>query len=73
MIVIIDYSPLWETMKEKNINISQYKLLQKGIDNKTLDTLKKKNNVTLLTVEKLCNILDCTPNDIVRFQKDDFS
>ncbi|MDE7043536.1 MAG: helix-turn-helix transcriptional regulator, partial [Acetatifactor sp.] len=56
---MIDYSPLWETMKEKNI--SQYKLLQKGIDNKTLDTLKKKNNVTLLTVEKLCNILDCTP------------
>ncbi|MCI9335072.1 MAG: helix-turn-helix domain-containing protein, partial [Lachnospiraceae bacterium] len=33
----------------------------------------KKNNVTLLTVEKLCNILDCTPNDIVRFQKDDFN
>ena len=70
VIVIIDYSPLWETMREKNI--SQYKLLQNGIDNKTLDTLKKKNNVTLLTVEKLCNILDCTPNDIVRFKKEDF-
>ena len=69
VIVIIDYSPLWETMREKNI--SQYKLLQNGIDNKTLDTLKKKNNVTLLTVEKLCNILDCTPNDIVRFKKED--
>lgn len=66
VIVIIDYSPLWETMKEKNV--SQYKLLQGGIDNKTLDTLKKKNNITLLTVEKLCNILDCTPNDIVRFK-----
>lgn len=50
--------------------ISQYKLLKSGIDNKTLDTLKKNNNVTLLTVEKLCNILDCTPNDIVRFTKD---
>lgn len=69
VIVIIDYSPLWETMREKNI--SQYKLLKNGIDNKTLDTLKKKNNITLLTVEKLCNILDCTPNDIVRFEKED--
>ena len=65
MIVIIDFSPLWQTMDEKGI--TQYKLLKSGIDNKTLDTLKKNNNITLLTLEKLCNILDCTPNDIVRF------
>ena len=51
--------------------ISQYKLLKSGIDNKTLDTLKKNNNITLLTLEKLCDILDCTPNDIVRFTKDE--
>ena len=65
MIVIIDFSPLWQTMKEKGI--TQYKLLQSGIDNKTLDTLKKNNNITLLTLEKLCKICDCTPNDIVKF------
>jgi len=65
VIVIIDFSPLWQTMDEKGI--TQYKLLKSGIDNKTLDTLKKNNNITLLTLEKLCNILDCTPNDIVRF------
>lgn len=56
-------------MEEKGI--SQYKLLKSGIDNKTLDTLKKNNNITLLTLEKLCDILDCTPNDIVRFTKDE--
>lgn len=69
MIAIIDFSPLWRTMEEKGI--SQYKLLKSGIDNKTLDTLKKNNNITLLTLEKLCDILDCTPNDIVRFTKDE--
>jgi putative transcriptional regulator len=52
-------------MKEKNI--SQYRLLKSGIDNKTLDTLKKNQNITLLTLEKLCSILDCTPNDVVAF------
>ena len=62
---VIDYSPLWDIMKTKNI--SQYKLLQSGIDNKTLDLLKKNRNITLLTLEKLCKILDCTPNDIIRF------
>ena len=47
--------------------ISQYKLLQSGIDNKTLNGLKKNNNITLLTLEKLCEILDCTPNEVIRF------
>lgn len=65
---MIDYSPLWETMRAKNI--SQYKLLQSGIDNKTLDALKKNKNITLLTVEKLCRILDCTPNEVVNFTED---
>lgn len=65
MMCMIDYTPLWRTMKEKGI--TQYALLQKGIDNKTLDSLKKNKNITLLTLEKLCRILCCTPNDIVVF------
>ena len=63
----LDYSPLWATMKEKEI--SQYRLLKCGVDNKTLDTLKKGGNITLLTLEKVCSILDCTPNDVVQFTK----
>lgn len=67
VISIIDYGPLWATMQERKV--SQYQLLKSGIDNKTLDALKKNKNITLLTLEKLCNILDCTPNDIVMFKK----
>lgn len=63
---MIDYQPLWDTMKNKDI--SQYYLLKSGIDHKTLDSLKKNKNITLLTVEKLCSILNCTPNDIVTFK-----
>lgn len=67
LIVIISYRPLWKTMEQKGI--TQYFLLKSGIDNKTLDSLKKNKNITLLTVEKLCDIIDCTPNDIVEFEK----
>ena len=56
---------MWETMRRKEI--SQYRLLKAGIDNKTLDAIKKGNNITLLTLEKICTILECTPNDVVRF------
>jgi len=66
---MICYDPLWKTMKEKHI--SQYQLLKRGIDNKTLDSLKKGKNITLLTVEKLCRILDCTPSEIVCFPEND--
>ena len=64
--LIISYQPLWETMKKKEI--SQYHLLKSGIDNKTLDSLKKGKNITLLTLEKICKIIDCTPNDIIEFK-----
>lgn len=64
---LIDYSPLWETMKQRGV--SQYFLLQNGIDNKTLDSLKKNKNITMLTLEKLCDIIGCTPNDVVCFKK----
>ena len=63
---MIDYSPLWETLKDRHV--TQYQLLKGGIDNKTLDSLKKGKNITLLTLEKLCAIIGCTPNDVVRFK-----
>ncbi len=64
---MIRYDPLWETMKQKGV--TQYALIQAGVDRRTLDWLKKNKNITMLTLEKLCDILDCTPNDIVRFTK----
>ena len=52
---IVDYGPLWETMRRNNV--TQYQLLQSGIDNHTLDSLKKGGNITMLTLEKLCKTL----------------
>lgn len=63
---MISYSPLWKVMNQKNI--SQYHLIQNGIDRRTIHTLKNNGNITLYTLEKLCNIIDCTPNDIVIFE-----
>ena len=66
VITIFDYGPLWNTMEQKQV--SQYQLLKGGIDNKTLDSLKKGKNITMVTLEKLCKIIGCTPNDIVEFK-----
>lgn len=65
---MVDYSPLWQTMKEKEI--SQYFLIQHGIAGKTIYNMKRNSHISTSTLEKLCNLLDCEPNDIVRFVKE---
>lgn len=61
---MIDYSPLWETMKKKNI--STYQLLKNyNFSKGTLDSLKHNRNVTLNTIETLCTILDVPIEQIV--------
>ena len=63
---MVDYSPLWDTMRDRNI--TQYKILQdKVLDNHTLDRLKKNMNITLITLERICKYLNCTPNDVIHF------
>ena len=59
---MIDYSPLWKTMEKRNI--TQYYLVNNGIDYRTMHQLRNNKNITALTIEKLCRILNCTPNDI---------
>ena len=48
--------------------ISQYRLIKSGVDNRTIDSLKNNRNITMNTLEKICKIIDCTPNDVVRFK-----
>ena len=66
---VIDYSPLWKTMEQRNI--SQYYLVNNGIDYRTMHQLRNNKNITAHIIEKLCRILDCTPNDILTFTNDD--
>ena len=67
---MVSYEPLWEIMKEKGI--STYALIEKyKVQSKTVYNLKHNKNITTATLEMLCNILDCTPNDIVKFISDE--
>ena len=63
---MISYSPLWKTMKQKNI--SQYKLIQLGVDKHTLQNLRDNKSISMTTLEMICALLDCTPNDVIEFK-----
>lgn len=67
---MMSFEPLWHTLKQKNV--STYKLINEyGLSKGMIDNLKHNRNVTLLTVEQLCRILDCRVEDIVIYIKDD--
>ncbi|MDE7478992.1 MAG: helix-turn-helix transcriptional regulator [Lachnospiraceae bacterium] len=65
---MISYDKLWITMKEKNI--SQYTLIKDyHVSAGQLSRLRKNSYVSTHTIDMLCNILDCSVEDIMTFTK----
>ena len=57
-------------MEEKGI--TTYALINKyGINPRTINNLKHNKSITLYTMEKLCQILDCQAESIVIFQNEE--
>lgn len=67
---MITYEPLWNTLKRKNI--SQYRLIKEyGISTGQLSRLRADQYVSTHTLERLCEILDCSVSDIIEYKKDE--
>lgn len=65
---MVSYEPLWQTMKAQGART--YVLIEKyKIQSKTIYNLKHNKNITTATLEMLCEILSCTPNDVLTFKK----
>lgn len=61
---MITYQKLWDLLEKKGI--SQYKLVNEyNYSNLTLHKLRHNGNVTVYSIERLCDILDCQPGDIM--------
>ena len=66
---MISFEPLWTTMKERGI--SQYKLIKEyHFSTGQLDRLRKNENVNTFTLNQLCEILDCSLEDIAEYRKE---
>ena len=67
---VISYKPLWETMRKKSV--TTYALIYKhNFSPYTITSLKRNKSITMNTLEKLCKVLDCKPNDIIEFLEDE--
>lgn len=67
---MIKYDRLWNTMK--NRGITQYDLYtHHNVNRSLLDRLRKNENIEVNTIDKLCNILKCSVEDIMEHFPDD--
>ena len=66
---LLGLDSLWEKMKERSI--SQYKLIKEyGFSSGQLDRLRKNDNISTYTLNRLCEILDCNLEDIAEYRKE---
>lgn len=65
---MIVYDLLWKQMEKKGI--SQYKLIKEyGFSSGQLDRIRKNENISTYTLNRLCEILDCSLSDIAEYKK----
>ncbi len=66
---MISYAPFYKTIKEKEI--STYKLVnQYSVSRSLLDRLKHNKPISTVTLNDLCNILQCSVSEILEFIPD---
>ncbi|MCD8000859.1 MAG: helix-turn-helix transcriptional regulator [Clostridiales bacterium] len=66
---MITYEPFFETLKRKNI--TTYKLINEyNFSKGTLDSLKQNRNITMDTLNDICNLLECGVNDVISYTRD---
>lgn len=70
--IMISFEPLRKILKERNI--STYYLRNKcgafNLDSKTIQRMMNDQSVSTYTINAICNILDCKPEDIMDFHAD---
>ena len=70
---MINYSPLWETMKRKGA--TTYTLRNKGkpynVSGATIEHIKRGKAISTNTLDAICAILDCAVSDVIEYIPDE--
>lgn len=67
---MISYAPFYDTLKKKGI--STYKLINTyGMSRSLIDRLRHNKPISTVTLNDLCNILDCKVEEVLVYIKVD--
>lgn len=65
----LSYNKLWKLLIDKDMNKTDLRELT-GLGQATIAKLSKGENVNTEVLDRICNALDCTIEDIVEYKKD---
>lgn len=64
---MISFDPLWEWLAKHNRSIYEVSRSKK-LGGMTIDNIKAgKSNITLATIDKLCDFYGCKPKDVFKY------
>ena len=70
-LMALNYKPLWIQLAKKGLKKTDV-IAMAGLTTNVMAQMGKDKPITFKNLEKICNALDCTPNDIISFE-DNFS
>lgn len=59
----ISYNPLWKQLIDKNLKKTEL-IRMAGLTNNVLARMSKGEYISMLSIDKICCVLNCQPNDI---------
>ena len=67
--MLIDYSKLWDMLKERNMNQAD---LQRAIkcSSNTIGKIKRNETISMKNLIEICTLFDCQISDIVTIKKE---
>lgn len=63
----ISYDPLWKTLVDSHMNKMQFKEAA-GLSKGTITKMGKNESITVDTLVRICNVLDCDVNDVLEIK-----
>ena len=66
---MIVFDPLWETLKKRGYTTYTLRFKFK-MSHETVQRLQKNQSVTTFTLNRLCNLLNCPLEEIIRYIPD---
>lgn len=66
---MIKYDKLFSSLEQRGVGATSY-LRQQGMHPSVVNKMRKNERVNTDTINKLCEILNCQPGDIMEYTKD---
>lgn len=67
----VSYRPLWIELAKRDLTKTEFQRIA-GITSNVLANMGNEKAISFKNLERICRALDCTPNDVIEFNKESY-